>query len=341
MKYKFKMLLNKALVALFILKILNGRSFLKVLRFIISKYCLGKKSPALAVLALTYKCQCRCVHCSAGNFRTSSEELTVDAWKKVIDALDALGVPRIHISGGEPTLKQGVDDIIRYAASKGMVTFLETNGFALDESLVLKLKAAGVASIDISLDSTDAGTHDKLRCLDRSFDKAMHAIDLCRKHKMVYMVSSYATKENIFSGELKKVMVLAQQVKASAIRIMPPQPSGRWMTHSPEQLKDADKKYFRQQFPVMAVLDRTDLPQCPIANRYTIFIAPDGEMHPCPHLPFSFGNVRTMSIGAALDKMANDSMFKKKALCYINDAGFRKQYIEPVLAKNAELPVKI
>lgn len=341
MKNYLKVYLNKLLIGYFIFKILNRKSVVRTLRFIITRYILRKKIPALAILALTYKCQCRCVHCSAGLYQTSSEELKIEEWKKIIDALDKLGVPRIHISGGEPTLKKGINKIIKYAASKGMVTFLETNGYCLNQELVQRLREAGLASIDISLDSSDAYTHDKLRGLERSFEKAIQGIKLCRIFKIPYMISTYATRNNIYSGDLIKLIILAKKTKASAIRIMPPQPSGRWLNNFKACLKEEDKIYLRNNFPIYPILDRTELPCCPIKTKYTIFVAPDGEIHPCPHLPFSFGNVRSISIDEALERMSKNAMFEKRSICYINDPEFRDKFIKPILTDNKKLPIRV
>jgi len=341
MKYCFKICLNKLLIGYFIFKILNRKSVVKILRFIIARYILRKKIPALAILALTYKCQCHCVHCSAGLYQTSSEELKVEEWKKVIDELDELEVPRIHISGGEPTLKKGINEIVRYAVSKGMVTFLETNGYSLNQQLLRYLKKAGVASIDISLDSADAYTHDRLRGLEKSFEKAIQGIKLCRICKIPCMISTYATRNSIYSDDLIKLIILAKKMKASAIRIMPPQPSGRWLSNFKECLKEEDKIYLRKKFPIYAILDRTELPYCPIRTKYTVFVGPDGEIHPCPHLPFSFGNVRSIGIDEALEKMSKNAMFEKRSICYINEAGFRDKFIKPILANNKKLPMRV
>jgi MoaA/NifB/PqqE/SkfB family radical SAM enzyme len=64
-------------------------------------------------------------------------------------------------------------------------------------------------------------------------------------------------------------------------------------------------------------------------------------MHPCPHLPFSFGNIREVSISDALERMSKDAMFKEEATCYINNYDFRDKYINPLLTSGRKLPVRI
>jgi len=295
----------------------------------------------VAILALTYRCQCQCVHCSAGRYKLKGEELTLSEWKAVIDEIDILGVPRIHLTGGEPLLKKEFLDIAEYAAGKGIPTFLETNGYSLTEEIVKRLKNSKIASIDISIDSIDKKQHDELRGLPGSFEKAQEAMVLCRKYGMVHMVSTYATRENIYSGELNKIIEWAKENRADAVRIMPPQPSGKWFNRFDIVLKKEDKSYLRAHFPFYPILDRTEIPQCPIKDKYTFFVAPEGEIYPCPHLPFSFGNVKRECISEILAKMAAAEMFQRKSLCYINEPNFREKYIDPLIEKEKELPLKI
>lgn len=341
LKAFIKTCLIRILAACFILKLLNVKSAFRLAGFIIKRGILKKRIPGVAILALTYRCQCRCVHCSAGLYSITSEELNVEEWKQVIDQLDVLGVPRLHISGGEPSLKKGFETITEYASSKGIVTFFETNGYSLDRAVIERLKQAGVASIDISFDSTQAHIHDRLRGKEKSFEKALEAAKLCREVNIPCMVSTYATRENIYSGELVKLIAFARKIKASVVRILPPQPSGRWLSNFDVCLKEEDKTFLRSRLPFFTVLDRTKIPDCPIKSRYNIFVAADGELQPCPHLPFSFGNVRDISITDVLDRMAKSPMFEKKSICYLNSREFRNEFIEPILAQDNKLPIKV
>ena len=73
-----KLYFNKILIAGFILKILNIKSALRLAKFIIARGLLRKKIPGVAIFALTYRCQCRCIHCSAGLYQATTGELEVE-----------------------------------------------------------------------------------------------------------------------------------------------------------------------------------------------------------------------------------------------------------------------
>lgn len=341
LKIRIKRIVNKIGLFFFMTRLLHTRSFLKLINFTIRRHVLTRKIPAVAIIALTFRCNCRCAHCSAGLFGPGSRELSIEEWKHVIDQLDSLGVPRLHISGGEPTLKEGFEEIVGYACRKGMVVFLETNGSGLDLAAVRKLKRSGLASIDVSLDDIDAAVHDKLRGLSGSYEKALVLLRDCREAGIPHMVSTYATADSIYSGRLKRLIDFSRESGVCAVRILPPQPSGRWLGKLQFQLSEKDRQALRDLASVHVIIDRTRLPLCPIKNKHCVFIFSDGEIGPCPHLPFSFGNTRQISVEKALDRMVESPMFSETSVCYINAPEFNKKYIAPVLERRPALPVRV
>ena len=77
--------------------------------------------PATAVLEMTYRCNHACLFCSCpwyaedGDFDTRPE-LTADEWKSTIAKLCSMGCTDLAFTGGEPLLKEGIEDIIEFAA---------------------------------------------------------------------------------------------------------------------------------------------------------------------------------------------------------------------------------
>ena len=84
--------------------------------------------PFFVHLTLTKRCNLRCVYCKAWQETPNPNELSTSEWFEAIDVLDRLGVYTLSITGGEPLLKSGVFDIIRYAKSKGFYMRLTSNG---------------------------------------------------------------------------------------------------------------------------------------------------------------------------------------------------------------------
>ena len=120
----------------------------------------------LMVSAMTDECgkwQCnqKCVFCyAAGQQMGKTKEMTTEQWKQAIDRLDAARVPMVTFTGGEPTQRADIAELVGYA--KRMVTRLNTNGVNLTPELVQQLKVAGLDSVQVTLYSHDEAVHNAL-----------------------------------------------------------------------------------------------------------------------------------------------------------------------------------
>ena len=69
-------------------------------------------------LALTYRCNNNCAHCYNARPRQQNELSTAE-WKRILDKLWDIGVPHIVFTGGEPTLRDDLPELVAYAEKKG------------------------------------------------------------------------------------------------------------------------------------------------------------------------------------------------------------------------------
>lgn len=108
-----------------------------------------------------WQCNQKCVFCYAsGQEMGKTQEMTTDQWKQAIDRLVAASVPMVTFTGGEPTQRADIAELVGYA--KRMVTRLNTNGVNLTPELVQQLKAAGLDSVQVTLYSHDEAVHNAL-----------------------------------------------------------------------------------------------------------------------------------------------------------------------------------
>ena len=108
-----------------------------------------------------WQCNQKCLFCyAAGQEMGKTKELTTAQWKQAIDRLDAARVPMVTFTGGEPTQRRDIAELVGYA--KRMVTRLNTNGVNLTPELVAQLKAAGLDSLQVTLYSHDPAIHNGL-----------------------------------------------------------------------------------------------------------------------------------------------------------------------------------
>jgi radical SAM protein with 4Fe4S-binding SPASM domain len=124
--------------------------------------------PILGEIALTYRCNNRCLFCYAGcspesDMETMPAGLSTSEWKTIIDIFkNDAKIPFFSFTGGEPTLRTDLEELIRYAGSIGLETNLVSNGTLISEARAKSLRDAGLETAQISVESPHAATHDAL-----------------------------------------------------------------------------------------------------------------------------------------------------------------------------------
>jgi pyrroloquinoline quinone biosynthesis protein E len=113
--------------------------------------------PPLWLLAeLTYRCPLHCVFCSNPvDYARHDREMDTSSWKRVLGEARALGAVQLGFSGGEPLLRDDLEELVAHARGLGFYTNLITSGVGLTEARAQALKAAGLDHIQLSFqDST-------------------------------------------------------------------------------------------------------------------------------------------------------------------------------------------
>ena len=119
----------------------------------------------LMVSAMTrngsWHCNQKCVHCyAAGQKLSDEEELSTAEWKRVLDICRAAGIPQVTFTGGEPTMREDLCELISYA--RWFISRLNTNGIRLTPEYCQKLREAELDSVQITFYSDDPKVHNRL-----------------------------------------------------------------------------------------------------------------------------------------------------------------------------------
>jgi len=327
---------------------LTLKNIIHISGFVFKRYILNKKIPFSAVLAITYRCQCRCVHCSIGDYDIAYE-MSLDEIKRLIDEIAKAGIIKITFFGGEPLIRKDIiADLVRYANLQGIRTSIDTNGIFLDEDLIKNLKSAGIGNINVSIDSADPIIHNKLRGYDGCFERAISAIKLCVKYKIPCLVSTYASKRAIESNDLERIIKLAKSLNANGVKILFPILSGRWRKKEEELLNDLEyKKLVSLMDPSYVYIEdalemiKSRGKGCSAIKHNLIYISPSGDIQPCPSIPLSFGNIKKSTFSDIMKRMYSHPIFKKHKCmngCLMNDMDFRKRLFSE---DNDKYPVEI
>ncbi|GAB4372306.1 MAG: GTP 3',8-cyclase MoaA [Elainellaceae cyanobacterium] len=110
-------------------------------------------------VSLTDRCNLRCIYCmpETMSFRPRSELLQDDELKRLMPIFtELLGFEKIRLTGGEPTVRENIVEIVQtIAQTSGVCTVAMTTNGVLLKTLAVPLAAAGLARVNISIDTLD------------------------------------------------------------------------------------------------------------------------------------------------------------------------------------------
>ncbi|MBI5326873.1 MAG: radical SAM protein [Deltaproteobacteria bacterium] len=177
--------------------------------------------PVDILCEITYRCNLKCPTCFRWTSAPDENELTVDEWNAVIVKLKKwLGTFSLSFGGGEPFLKDGFVDIVRFASAHGIITSAVSNGSLIDEIFAKKIISSGLDSLSLSLNSLNPNVHNATRGSEASFDDVMRAITNLRKRgKMRLTISATIMEENI--RELPKIVEFVVSEGLDGINFQP------------------------------------------------------------------------------------------------------------------------
>ncbi len=203
---------------------------------------------------ITGRCNMRCQHCRA--WQDPQKDLTLNDIEKVLDfaAPEACSEMRFTISGGEPFLhpkifeilgliKRKVDDakkIIHHAV-------ITTNGSLLTEEKIKRLENIGFRElyVQVSIDSSDPRKHDAFRSFPGAFEKAIKAVNLLAKSKLVTSIRATITPHTL--SEIEDLILLAINYGAKRIGFGSVIPTGKGKLNRQLVLTPTQKKLFLEK----------------------------------------------------------------------------------------------
>jgi radical SAM protein with 4Fe4S-binding SPASM domain len=148
-------------------------------------------------LALTYRCNNDCAHCYNVEGR-QMDELSTAEWIHILDRAWELGVPHIIFTGGEPTLRDDLPELIAHAERNGQITGLNTNARRLtDAQYVEKLAQAGLDHVQITLESSEAEIHDQMVRTKGAFTQTVNGLKNVLASPLYVMTNTTMLQTNV------------------------------------------------------------------------------------------------------------------------------------------------
>src|SRR6202158_5342247 len=176
----------------------------------------GQHLPRLVFWEVTKGCNLRCVHCRAtATELCSPNDLPTAMALDIIDQIAAEANPILVLSGGEPLYRADIFQLARYATDKGLRVALATNGTLVTKEVAQKIVDSGVKRVSISLDGSNAETHDSFRGIPGSFDAAVYGFKNLKQLGMPVQINMTIAKHN--AVELPKVLEMVRGLGADAL----------------------------------------------------------------------------------------------------------------------------
>lgn len=164
--------------------------------------------PAWMHLWVTDKCNESCSYCYVKN--NASKNPSTNTVKEWINHADDLGSAVIAFMGGEPTLRDDLDELVCYADSKNIITYLTSNGKLLSYERISGLASAGLDVLEVSVDG-----YDKIEGSNKTLNSDETLLDILKKvhdeHGLRYKLHQVLTLQTI--GETPKLLELAARRK--------------------------------------------------------------------------------------------------------------------------------
>ncbi|MFX1389949.1 MAG: radical SAM protein, partial [Promethearchaeota archaeon] len=335
----------------------GSRPMFRALKGLVKSQLMPYPFPVAMTFAVTYDCQCNCVHCSAGkHFKKDQKELSTEEAKKLINDAQKLGVTIIAFTGGEPLLRKDLFELISYVDQKKAMPVMFTNGQFLTEENVDKLAEAGLYSIFLSIDSPNPEEHDSLRGMPGLFDIAIEGLMRAKSKGIFAGFSSYATRSGTEKGIYKQLYEYAKELGLHNIILFDCVPTGK-MLHDTSDMLTFDLREKLHKFSA-EVFRKSELPPlssqswqnsveaylsgigCLAAN-IQFYASAYGDISPCDFSPLGFGNIRNESLKRIWMRMVKHPAYNHRSpFCRMQDKNFRKYYIDPI-PDDAYLPYPI
>jgi radical SAM protein with 4Fe4S-binding SPASM domain len=287
--------------------------------------------PLIVSFAVTKACNLRCLHCHVDAKEAFGNELGLQESMRAIDEMAALGTEALIFSGGEPLLRKDfVKTLARYCVDAGIIPAMLSNGVLLNHKVAYELKDAGIVAVGIPIDSVYPESHDKLRNVAGSFDKAVKAIRACLDVDLEVIVTTMALKDTF--DELPKRLDFISSLGVDQVAVYDLVPVGRGkgvidlaMTDQQrirlmrylEQKQETDEVVFSMSggqplYPEIVsqmhksngtrpkdLLLKEFWVHAPVGCHAGILyfsLRPNGDVYPCTFLPIKVGNIREQTL---------------------------------------------
>jgi SynChlorMet cassette radical SAM/SPASM protein ScmF len=178
---------------------------------------------------LTEGCNLACRHCwLAPKYDPEGsryESLPVELFETAIREAKPLGLERVKLTGGEPLLHPHFLELLAIVRREGLGLTLETNGMLCIPEIAAEIALSPRRSVSVSMDGADAATHERVRGVAGSFERAQQAVRNLVAAEIRPQIIMTLFRENV--DQLEAMIRMAEELGASSVKFNILQPTAR------------------------------------------------------------------------------------------------------------------
>jgi pyrroloquinoline quinone biosynthesis protein E len=280
----------------------------------------ARKPPFWLLAELTYRCPLHCVFCSNPvDYARHRAELDTATWKRILAEARALGAVQLGFSGGEPLLRDDLEELVAHARRLGFYTNLITSGVGLTAARARALKEAGLDHVQLSFQDSTRELNDFISST-RTFDLKSRVAGIIKEAGYPMVLNCVMHRFNL--PHVGRIIDMAERMGADFLELANTQYYG-WAWHNRaalmptvDELRDAEAIVVAHRERLASIGDPMKIlwvspdyadarPKPCMAGWGAVFLvaAPDGTALPCHSarmLPdLEFPNLRDTSVRTA------------------------------------------
>ncbi|MFC5461018.1 pyrroloquinoline quinone biosynthesis protein PqqE [Massilia niabensis] len=271
-------------------------------------------APLWLLAELTYRCPLHCPFCyNPVDYVKERAELTTRQWFGVMRQARQLGAAQLGFSGGEPLLRDDLEQLVGEARRLGFYTNLITSGIGLTEARLGRMKEGGLDHIQLSFQDSTREMNDFLSST-KTFDLKMRTARLIKQYEYPMVLNVVLHRFNL--DHVGRIIEMALEMGVEYLELANTQYYG-WGLVNREQLMPTREQLLQAEAVVNEMRSRIgnrmrilfvvpdyfeQRPKACMNGWASVFlgIAPDGTALPCHaarSLPgITFPNVRDVSV---------------------------------------------
>jgi pyrroloquinoline quinone biosynthesis protein E len=174
-------------------------------------------TPLNLIAELTYRCPLQCPYCSNPiDLSAHREALSAADWGRVFEQAAALGVVHVGLTGGEPSARRDLEEILEHAVAADLYTHLVTAAVPLDPNRLEALARLGLRSVQVSIQDAEPAASDQIAGA-KSFEQKIAICEKTHELGLALTINCVLHRHNLES--VPALLSLAKRLRADRLEL--------------------------------------------------------------------------------------------------------------------------